>query len=147
MNQKAYFSWLVLSMLACSGQVDEINLNIRPNQEQFEQAIYPMLLSLNCELDDGSTTTCVSCHSQGEHGYLLVENAVTPSFFSIQKQIDLVNTAQSNILIQAGRDTHPVTHPVCYDSVQSCSYQKLLKWISWQEGEIDYDQISCIADR
>jgi hypothetical protein len=142
-------SAFVLSQLCqgCQGQVDEVSLNIRPNRDQFEQVIYPMLLGLNCIGDDGSKQSCTQCHAKGEHGYLLVENAVDPSFFSIQNQINLVNAAQSNILIQATGETHPVLHPVCYESVQSCSYQKLLAWISWQEGELNFDEISCIEDQ
>ena len=139
--------FILILVCACGGEIETLNVNIRPNKSQFEEIIYPRLMAIRCEDESGlNQSKCVDCHQNGDYQYYFKEGEIDRNYLSAQQKINFDEPALSALLSTISYPTNPITHPVCIPSYQTCSYQWLSAWITWQGEDLNFDDIQCIED-
>lgn len=127
---------LVLSVAGCGGEIEQAELAIVPSPDDFNTEIQPLLIELNCSSAGG-------CHDIGLGGVTIKVATgaadLEESYLSVKSQIDLEEPADSRIILSVLTENSQATHNprACID-LDSCSYQKLVAWIS-NEAPQDID--------
>ncbi len=126
------------------GEFETLELPQYPPRQDFV-AVQEVLVSVGCSGDE----------AQGCHRTLIADFRITEEPKSDQaredellltkSKIDLLDPDQSVLLRVALRgDAKSLSHPICFSSVDSCAYRKIIAWIRWG-GEDDErpDDIEC----
>ncbi len=131
--------WLLLLLFGC-GEVERVELTVRPRQDDFREVVRPLLLQVGC--------TGEVCHGiKGGGGGLFLpttedEAAVQEAYLFTKLFLDTEAAEESKFLsycVCGGGH-----RPACFSDPESCAYRKLVAWIGWQgEGDPRPQDVDC----
>lgn len=132
----------LLPLLVACGEVERVELTVRPRQDDFERHVQPLLEHLGCSRGGG-------CHALplGEL-QILVEpdpDELQANYLSVKAKLNLDDPPASPILAKLLAGSPEGTHrPLCFASAKACAYRKLLAWIAWTgAGDPRPQDIAC----
>lgn len=119
-------------LLAGCGEIERLDLTVRPRQDDFEAQVQPLLQQLGCSRNGRCHTVALAD--------LQIHEDPTPAqlqenFQSVKARLDLENPEASDlvsILVQGAEKRHPPPPQFCFVSTDSCAYRKIVAWIAWQ---------------
>lgn len=130
----------MLVVIAACGEVERLDLTVRPRQDDFESAIQPLVEAAGCSRDG-------VCHTAPVGELALVVDpgagALQENYLGLKSKVDLDDPGASRVLtyLLAPEGGH---RPACWASTQSCGYRKLLAWIEWTEnGDLRPQDVPC----
>ncbi len=134
---------LVLAVGGC-GEVERIDLQVRPRQDDFTNDVHGLLLQAGCSRGGG-------CHAILGAGSLIIleatdEVSLLESYESVTALIDRETATESRLLYYVSTGDERAEHfpPDCWKP-GDCVYRKIAAWIGWdgadqpRPGEIDCD--------
>ncbi len=131
---------LVPTLLAACGEVERLDLAVRPRQDDFETQIQPLLVQVGCSRDG-------VCHTTPQGELRLVEQPdaddLQDDYLGVKAKIDLDDPDASVLLtyLLAPEGGH---RPQCWASTESCAYRKLRAWIAWSaDGDPRPQDVAC----
>jgi hypothetical protein len=121
---------LLLLLLAGCGEVETLELAVRPRQDDFGAQIQPLLEHMGCNRAGG-------CHTQPVGELQIVASPdgdqLQSNYLGVKSKVSLEDPEKSPILTDLLGPDGP-HRPHCWASTQSCGYRKLLAWISWTQA-------------
>lgn len=133
-SRLAAISAFVAAAAGC-GEIERADLVVRPRKDDYAAEIQPIFERLGCSAG-------TLCHSGPQGDLMLVDSpgpaALDDNYLAAKAKIDLDAPAESALIADLlPKSVAPAaTHvTVCWKSVDSCAYRKLLAWITWDSAE------------
>lgn len=134
---------LALAVSAC-GEIERADLVVRPRKDDYAREIQPIFERLGCSAG-------AACHSAPQGDLLLTASpnaaALDENYLSAKAKCDFDAPAASPLIADLlPADVEPTaTHvTVCFKSMDSCAYRKILAWIAWSgAGDPRPQDIAC----
>lgn len=123
----------VLVFVGC-GEVERIDLQVRPRQDDYSDVVHGLLLEAGCARGGG-------CHAILGAGSLLIaedtgEASLLESYQSVTALIDRDTATESRLLYYVTTGDARAEHfpPDCWKPAD-CVYRKIAAWIGWDGAD------------
>lgn len=125
-----FFATLSLFVIFCTacGEAEEITIPTRPDRTSFDDAQETML-TIGCGV--------AGCHAVLVGDFKLTEFPKSPtsseSEYLLTKPFLDLEDAENSLLMRTALQDDPnaLGHAICFDSVDSCAFRRLVAWINF----------------